>query len=383
MQFSRLLALFLCIFSINVSAAPRGGDVYESAAIYPGHLFHSVASFLASNVDVSGSSSRTDDRAQSSLGLVSDDLGWSRHRLGFNYRDSVSRRENQESSSLSLNYGVSLSDLDLGLEFENSEYVGVSDGDGTRVDAQSEREVFRISGSRPVASWNGFAVRSLFSHSAGTSNFADATGWEEDAQYQISKFGLEFRENHQLIAGFTSATSVKAISGVDRRQTVNSADENRTSERFNKVAVSASLKKAIDRWVLGVGGHYQFAPSKLPSSEKVKVAGSSLATGFNGQARYATEGGWLRLRAESPTVLLPVLSGVNSSLEFSVVRGWTPGSEPLNEAEGSASVGEVSLRLDARDFLASMSVGKMLSESDPTLRHAGRPDVSFSIFFDL
>lgn len=383
MRFSRSLALFLCVFSGYASVASAGGGVHEPTVLYPGHLFNSVASYLASTVSVSGSSSRDDDRAHSSLGLVSDDLGWSRHRLGFSYRDTVSRRENLESSSLSFNYGLSLSKFDIGMEMENSDYAGVTEGNGNRFDAQSKRDVFRVKGSRPVAAWNGFAVRSLFSHATGSSSVADETGWEEDAQYQISKFGLEIREDHQLMAGLSSSTSVKAITGVNRRQTVNNHGESATSDQFSKVLVSASVSRAIDRWVLGVGGRYQFAPTELPSSEKFKVAGSSLASGFNGQARYATEGGWFRLQADSPTYRMPVLSGVKSSLQFSVLRGWTPGSEALNEPEGSASVGEVALQLDSRDFLASVSVGKMLSESDPQMRFARRPDVSLSIYFDL
>lgn len=383
MRVTRFFALVLCISLINVGAASGYEGVNGAAEAYPGELLPSVARYVASKVHVSGSSSHDDDRTSGSLGLSSDDLGWSKHRLGLNYHDSVSRRENLESSSLLLKYGLSVLDFDVGMEFENSDWAGVSLGEGSRFDAESEHDAFRISGSRPLLSWRGFSLSSLFKHSSGTSNLADATGWEEETHYQISKLGLEVREDHELWAGLQSSTSLKAFGGVEAREIVNTSGQNDTEDQFRKLALSASIHRDVHDWTLGLGGQYQFAGEDLPSAEKIQIAGSSLAMGYSGQSRYATEGGWLRLQADSPKFRVPVFPGFHSSVEMAVLRGWTPGEASEGRQEGGASVGEVSLKLDSRDFYAALSVGKMLAVSDPDIDLPKRPDLSFSIFVDM
>lgn len=368
---------------MNVDVASGSEGLDHSASSYPGELLPSVARYVASKVNVTGSSVHDDDRSDGSLGFVSEDLGASRQRIGVNYRDSVSRRENRDSSSLVLNYGFSLSNFDFGMQVENTESNGVAVGDGNRFDSESEYSAYKLDGSRALLSWRGFTVNSLFSHSAGTSSVADATGWEEDVQYQISKFGVEVREDHELVAGLRSSASLRAFSGVEARAATGSLGHSHTDEQFQKVALSASLSRDVHNWTLGVGGQYQFAENDVPSSERVQVAGPSLAMGFNGQARYAAEGGWLRLQAGSPSFRVPVFSGLNSSVEMSLLRGWTPGVASEGQQEAGASVGEVSLKLDSRDFEAAFSVGKMLAVSDPEMSLPSRPDISLSISVDM
>lgn len=380
---TRFFALFLCVLFLNVEVASGSEGLGQPASAYPGELLPSVARFVASKVSVTGSSVHDDDRSDGSLGFVSESLGSSQQRIGVNYRDSVSRRESLDSSSLVLNYGFSVSKFDFGMEFEKFQSDGVAVGDGNRFDAESEHSAYKLDGSRALLSWHGFSVNSLVSHSAGSSSAANATGWAEDAQYQISKLGVEVREDHELVAGFRSAASVRAFSGVETREAAGSVGHRQTDDQFQKVAVSASLSRDVQNWTLGVRGQYQFAGDDVPSSEWVQVAGSSLAMGFNGQARYAAEGGWLRLQAGSPKFQMPVSPGLNASVEMSLLRGWTPGVASEGQQEGGASVGELSLKLDSRDFDAAFNVGKMLAVSDPELALPSRPDVSLSISVDM
>ncbi|MBW4933433.1 ShlB/FhaC/HecB family hemolysin secretion/activation protein [Marinobacter sp. F4206] len=373
----------MCVSLINVGAASGYEGVNESADVYPGELLPSVARYVASKVNVTGSSSRDNDRASGSLGLASDGLGWSKQRLRLNYRDSVSQRENHESSTLMLNYGLSVSNFDIGMEFEEGESTGVSLGDGNRFDSESEHSAFRLNGSRALFSRHGFSLSSLFNHSAGGSSTADATGWAEETQYQISKLGLEVREDHELVAGLQSSTSLRAFGGVESRAVTGTSGPNQTEEKFQKVAVSAAIHRDVHNWTLGLGGQYQFAGDDLPSTERIQVAGPSLAKGYSGQTKYVAEGGWLRLQAGSPTFRVPALKGFQSSVQMALLRGWTPGGESDGPQEGGASVGEVSLKLDARDFYASLSVGKMLAVTDPEMDLPSHPDLSFSIFVDM
>ncbi|MDK9557648.1 ShlB/FhaC/HecB family hemolysin secretion/activation protein [Marinobacter sp. M216] len=383
MRVTRFFALILCISLINIGAASGYEGASGPAGGYPGELLPSVARYVASKVQVTGSSNHDDERTYGRVGLASDDLGWSKQRIGLNYQDTVSRRENLESSSLVFNYGLSVSNFDIGMEFENSDWTGVSVGEGNRFDSQSEHDVFRIKGSRPLVSWRGFSLNSLLNHASGTSSMANATGWAEETQYQISKLGLEVREDHELLAGLRSSTSLRAFGGVETRDVTNTSSHNYTEDQFRKIALSASIHRDIHDWSLGLGGQYQFAGKDLPSAEQIQIAGSSLAMGYSGQAKYAAEGGWLRLEAGSPKFRIPVFPGTQSSVQMAMLRGWTPGNEPDGLQEGGASVGEVSLKLDSRDFYAALSVGKMLAVSDPELTLPSHPDLSFSIFVDM
>jgi len=379
----RLLALILCMFPISVVAAPVEFSNEGARGVVPGDLLHSVARYLSSRVDVSGRSTRDGNQATNDLGLVSDDLVWSEHRLGLTYRDHHSRRDSKESSAWALNYGFNVAKIDLDIAVHSRESAGVKDIEEGRFDTESERRTITVTGRRDLYSWRGFAMSSLFSHSSGDARVADALGGEEESQYQISKFGVEVAKQQQWPLGFWSSANVRAIGGVDSRQTLDEQGRDATSDRFQKVSVAAELNTDIRNWRLGLDGRYQIAPGPLPASERLQLAGAGLSRGFHGQTRSAYEGGWLRVQADSPQVPMPVFYGAQSYLQLSLLRSYTPGSESNSRPGGGASVGELSLQLDADDFMAAMSVGKMLTVSDPAMTHVSRPSVSLSVLLSL
>lgn len=349
----------------------------------PGDLLHSVARYLSSRVDVSGRSIRDGNQASNDLGLVSDDLVWSEHRLGLSYRDHHSRRDSKEFSSWALNYGFNLAKIDLDIAVRNRESAGLKEGDEGRFETRNELRTLTVSGRRDLYSWHGIAMSSVFSHSSGDSREADAMGSEEESQYQISKFGFELASNRHWPLGFRSSTNVRAIGGIDSRQTLDEQGRDATSDRFQKVAVAAALNTEVRNWRFGLDGRYQIAPGPLPSSERLQLAGSGLSRGFHGQTRSAYEGGWLRVQADSPQVPVPVFYGAQSYLQLSLLRSYSPDSGLESRPGGGASVGELSLQLDADDFMAAMSVGKMLTVSDPAMTRISRPSVSLSVLLSL
>lgn len=383
MNLHRLFALVLCICPVSIFAAPAEFPYADSSGLVPGDLLHSVARYLSSRVDVSGRSTRTGDRASNDLGLVSDDLVWSEHRLGLTYQDQLSRRDSRESSSWALNYGFHVAKVDLDIAMHNRESAGVKDGEEGRIESQSERRTLTVSGRRNLYSRRGIALTSLFSHSSGDSRVADDMGGEEHSQYQISKFGVELAKQQQWPFGVWSSANLRAIGGVDSRQTLDEQGRDATRDRFQKLSVAAELNTEIRNWRFGLDGRYQVAPDSLPPSERLQLAGPGLSQGFHGQTRSAYEGGWLRVQADSPQVPVPVFFGAQSYLQLSLLRSYTPGTDADSRTGGGASVGEVSLQLDAEDFMASMSVGKMLTVSDPAMTRISRPSLSLSVLLSL
>ncbi len=379
MRFFRFLTLMMCVSPGWLCAAPLPDMGKPSSTIYPGDLLQSVTRYVASKVSVSGTSNQSKDHFNGSLDLVSNDLIWSQHQFGINYRDSVISRDGEESSALKLSYGLALSDIALRMQFETSDHAGFSVVSGNRLGSTSEGQQFKVSGRSPWFTWYGLRFNSVFSHSVGTTSVFEDSDWKEDSLHQTSKFGLEYSDNRTYWPGLTSSTRIAAFSGLDVRETRNGTGAEAERDPFRKVALSASFTQELYSWTFDLGGRYQFANSDLPSSEWFRVAGPSLSHGYNGQSRTVPEGGWLKLQAGSPGFYLPVFTGIRSSFQMSVLRGWTPMLDTNDDRSGSASVGQFSVQFASRDFRAAMSVGKMLGASDGLVPIASSPDVSLSL----
>lgn len=349
----------------------------------PGNVLESVTRYVASKVRFSGKSDANRDQIRDTLGLVGNDLIWSQHRFGINYQDSTGWRNGEDTNELALNYGISVSDVVLGLQYQASDYSGFSVGSGHRFDADRSQRALKLTGTRRWLSWRGLDLNGVLSHSVEKKTVTEDRGWEEDSLHQLSKFGIEARKEEQLSSGVTSSASIAAFGGVDYQDVDYASGGEESRDRFQKLALSASLSKEAYDWTFGLGGRYQFAGSDLPESEWQSIAGPSLATGYNGKSRQAPEGGWLKLHAGSPKFQLPLFSAVRSSVTMSVLRGWTPNLDFADERSGNASVGELSLKLASRDFSAAMSVGKILDASDGMMEVPTRPDLSLSFSVGL
>src|SRR5699024_7202826 len=143
--------------------------------LYPADLLQSVSRYVASHVEFSGDSRQTHDKADGRIQLTSNNLIWSQHELGLDFSDSVTREGGEESTTLALRYSFPVAGANFRLELENSDYSGAESGAGQRYDIHGEQQVFKITGNRPLWSWEGLEVGSVFSHSSGSnSEFEDA-----------------------------------------------------------------------------------------------------------------------------------------------------------------------------------------------------------------
>lgn len=347
--------------------------------LYPDDLLQSVTQYVASHVEFTGNSSQTNDKADGRLNLTSNNLIWSQHVLGLDFRDSVARDGNTESTKLALRYSFPIAGGHFRVDLENSEYTGAIDESGQRFDARGERRNLRITGSRPLWSWQGMEVGSVVSHTSGSSSAFEDAVWVENSTHQLSSFGLEGTASTDLMGGFYASTTLTAMGGVDSEETTRESGSTSTTEGFHKLALSASLSREVLSWNLGLNGRYQFAPGDLPSSEYLAIAGPSLMGGFSGQSVRVAEGGLLWVNARSPGYHWPFASELNSSITVSLLQGWAPYSAAQSDRFGTTSTGEISLQLYSRDFRADMSVGQMLNASNTALLMPSSPDLSFSI----
>ncbi|MGO1501766.1 MAG: ShlB/FhaC/HecB family hemolysin secretion/activation protein [Marinobacter sp.] len=378
----RILLAALIIGMIAGQASANSGRSSAKSPLwdlYPSDLLQSVTRYVASHVEFSGNSSQNSDKADGRINLTSDNLLWSHHVLGLDFRDSVAREGSAESTTLALRYSFPLAGSDIRVDLENRDYSGAASGSDQRYDIRGERRNLKITGNRSLWSWQGIEVDSVFSHTSGTSSEFEDSVWIENSTHRLSSFGLEGTASRELIGGFYAATSLTAVGGLDSKDVFSASGRSSDDDGFHKLAIAASLSREVMSWNVGLSGRYQFAPDDLPSSEYMAIAGSNLMRGFNGQSVRVAEGGWLRINARSPGYHWPFVSELNSSITFSLLQGWAPYSAAQSDRFGSASTGEISLQLYSRDFRADMSVGQMLNASNTALLMPTSPDLSFSI----
>lgn len=373
-----LVALLWCAPASAISMAEKWPLNPAGWNLYPEDLLKSVTSYLASTLKFSGATDQTNDAADGRLSVAGSNMILSSHDISLDFRDSVSRRSDGDFQSLAFQYSFPVAGFDFALTLEDSEHGGVTTKAGQKVDARDEYRGLKLSGSRALLSWSAFEMDSVFSHSSGTSHRYEESVWISDTSHQLSSFGVRCSGNMEMVGGFQAGTIVTAMGGLENRESASVSAVSSERTRFHKLMLGASLSRSFYAWDLGLDGRYQLAPEDLASSEYLLVAGPSMSQGFNGQSMYVSEGGWVRMNARSPGYSLPFFNSMNSYVSVSVLRGWAPTSETDGQGFG-ASTGEVSLRLQGKEFHASVNVGQILDLSGEAMRRPTGPDVSLSM----
>lgn len=341
-------------------------------------LLKSVATYLEPRLKFSGSSNHDNERAKGRLNLTGSNIIWSSNDLALDFRDSVARREQAETQTFRFRYSLPVAGSDLKFSVEDSEHAGVVDSAGLRRNSQTHYQGVKLSGSRPFWSGHGIEVDSVFSHATGKKRSYKDTAWVSDSAHQQSSFGLRCAGKRELPGGFVAGTHLTALGGLEQRESVTPSTRSTDSNRYHKLALSASLNREVYRWDMGVNGRYQFAPDDLASAEELQIAGPSMMHGFNGQSLHVNQGGWVRFDARSPAYSIPFMDAIHSNIMISVLKGWSPSSGDRDESF-NASTGEIALQLQRPGFEARMSVGRILDVSGPQIDKPSRPDVSLSM----
>lgn len=334
----------------------------------------------ASWLKFSGRTEANNDGLDGAIGVAANRLLGQNDAIGFDYRDAHSNRNGTDSRAATFRYrlpaGISRVQVEAGrFRYDHA----VRDG-GHRYDASRESRVLGLRASRPLFSRFGMSFDGIARHRGVNSESFRQQSQVSESRYQLSSFGLEASGGREIGTGTWINTRILALSGRESRSTdypLHRGGANETG--FYKVALSASAEQELFDWNWRANGRYQFADEDLPSSEYLTVAGPSLLAGFNGQSLSVLKGGWMRLATASPSWPMPFLDGVLSSLNLAVLQGWIPYSGAQAGSYGTASAGQVSLRMQGRAFTADLSVGRMISASDTSMTMPDHPDVRFSL----
>ena len=328
----------------------------------------------------SGKTETNSDGHDGVVGVAADRLLGQSDRIGFDYRDSRSYRNETDSSTASFHYRFPAGANKVQVEAGRSRYDRARSSGNRRFNASGQSRALGLGASRPLFSRFGVAFDGVARHRGRSSESFEYDSLVSESRYELSSFGLEASGNRELMAGMRMKTRMLALSGREFQSTDYPSGDDLTDKRaFYKVAVSASLEQEVFHWHCRASGRYQFADADLPSSEYLTVASPSMSAGFNGQSVSVLQGGWLRLDTASPAWSMPFVDGVLSTVNFAVLQGWIPHSEAQAGRHGKASAGQISLKMQGRAFTADVSVGRMLGTSTMAMTMPDHPDVRFSL----
>lgn len=347
------------------------------------NVLDSVTDYLSNRIEVSGSSSQSNDRSAGHLALAANGVIWSRHELGLQFRDSASRKEGDGQKSLALRYSMPLVGNHLEVEVEESEYRGVLKQPGQQLDTSGDQSLFRFTATRSLGSVLGLDLHQVIRHSGRTTSVYEESEWVRDSSHQLSSIGLKCSSSQWLRGGLRASAQLTAVGGLEYRSTEYAESETQDRTQFHRIELGALLQKQVLDWNLDLGGRYQFAPENLPGSERITVGGSALISGFNGQSVTSTEGGWLRINAASPSYQIPFASHFQSSLSLSVMRGWAPYETGDQQNLAAVSAGEISFNINADRFRANMTVGRLLDSGRSDVVVPSAPDVALSLHMGI
>lgn len=383
MRALNITALILCVSvpAVTEGAQDRGvagAWVYEATSV-----LDSVTDYLSNRIEVSGSSSHSNDRSAGHLTLAANGVIWSRHELGLQFSDSASRKEDDGQKSLALRYAMPLIGNRLELEVEESQYRGVLTEPGQQLDVSGNQSFFRFTATRSLGSVLGWDVHQVIRHSGSDRSVYEEAEWVRDSAHQLSSIGLKCSGAEELGGGFRASTQLTAVGGMEYRSTEYAETETQKRTQFHRLELEALLQRQVLDWNLDLGGRYQFAPEDLPGSERITVGGSALISGFNGQSVSSAEGGWLRLDAASPSYHMPFASRFRSSVSFSLMRGWAPLEKGDRQRFASVSAGEISLNVSSDRFRADMTVGSLIDSDRLDVFVPSVPDVALSLHMGI
>lgn len=384
--------LFLCAVALCPATGAASGPVMtaypnltsQQALLPEDSLKATRQHWLRSKMQFSGRTNRDADQLDGALNLGLNGLFWANHRADVRYSDARAYRAGNERKVLGFSYGLPVGSNHLDFEVKNTEYEEVSRSDGSRFQKEGRTRNVMFTGRRTLFSTYGYQFLGRANYSSVNQYWTRRTDEVHRSSYQLSTLGLEARGRHDLLGGFSLNSGLKAVTGVET-EVEGAAERGREwrDEQFGRVVLNASLGRELLAWQWGLDGQYQMASSDIPGSQRLRVAGAALTSGFNGQSLRVAEGGWLRLGSRSPEFSVPFLPRLLSSVRVSVLRGWVPDESFQQEDAGRVTSGELSWGLSARQFSADVSVGRVLNATTDAIVVPDHPDVRFSMSLQI
>ncbi|MBZ2167834.1 ShlB/FhaC/HecB family hemolysin secretion/activation protein [Marinobacter sp. F4216] len=335
--------------------------------------------WLQSRVELSGASEKSSDNFNGHLNLNTRGLFFTDHVFGVKFKNGVSRLADQDSDNLGFSYGFPMGSAQVGVEMLRRDFEGDTTSGGERFNHRQDQKSMVVSVARPLFTWNDLRFKTVVRHASEYEQRFEAGSWDESANEERSSLTVDAYGRRDLPAGFSASTRLAVSAGSEFHRVEDSAGVEESSAVFQKASLSSSISRPLNNWLFALDGHYQIAPSELPGREHVVVASSSMISGLNGSSLSSPEGGWLKLKADSPLFKVPGAKGVQSKLQLAALRGWIPGNEANSGQFGRASSVEASLQLESRNVETNLSVGRMVESSGHSIEQPDSPDFSLSV----
>ncbi|WP_166261852.1 ShlB/FhaC/HecB family hemolysin secretion/activation protein [Marinobacter salicampi] len=339
--------------------------------------------WLEERVAIDGDSHQQDGDYRGELGLAASDLTGLNDALALNYRRSLARSDAQ-TRGFGFDYSFPWRAGTIRVYGNMHEYERSAMNSERKYQVSGNNRAVNFSANRTLLSTDNTVFGAVLGLGTRDSEYFVEGDRNDDASRRFSTLRVEGRLRQYLALDTTATTSLMAERGLEMFGA--DGDEQWSGEQrteYRKYIFQSKLSKELWRWHYDLNGRYQFTPDILPGSQHVLAFSSGMMHGFAGQSLGASQGGWLRMNANSPWSPIFYVPGFRANLQLSVLKGWIPEDEVNQSRHGSASAAELGFNLRGDGLSAGFRVGTLLAASDDAAHRPDVPDMSLSLSFDL
>ncbi|KAA1175031.1 hypothetical protein FWJ25_06575 [Marinobacter salinexigens] len=337
----------------------------------------------ASKIRLSGASAHTSEQFRGRVEVDASGLTFSGHSMGVEFRNDTARKTDNQLDYLSLRYGFPFEGSQIRVNVSQRTYRNATTSGGERVSESGRKRSMSLMITRPLFSFHAIEFDSTLRHFSRETDEYQAGAWQSNDLDRRSSVSLKASSRGELDSGFVLHTRMDARIGTEHLSTRESSSINESDLSYQKLAVSSSLSRTLINWRVALDGHYQFSRDPLPDSEHVTVASSSLLRGFSDNSLSSSEGGWLKINAQSPAFEIPFTGTMKTHIRLATLRGWVADSSPQADDSARASAYEASLLMRGGEFNAALTVGRMFESAGHAFEVPNSPDVSFAMQLQL
>lgn len=340
--------------------------------------------WLGGRLSVDGDSVQQGDDYRGRLDVFADDLLGINDALIINGNQSLAERAYSKSYGFGLDYSVPWRYNLFTLSGNQFRYENIIQGTNRTFVVSGESQVIDVSANRTLYRGQSTKFDGLVGLAAKkTNNYIEDTRIDVSSR-QLSIGRIELRIKQFIGQDMTAFASLAGEHGLR----ILGADDDRqggfpNDAQFRKYRFFGTLSKPFWNWQLGLTGQYQYSPDRLPASEQILVASSSLITGFSDFTMTGDSGGWLKLDLGSPYAAIHWLPGFHTNIGLSFLKGWVPHQADRQFQHGSASATEVAFRLMGHGLFVDVRVGKRLEAPSSDHSDPDVPDVGLSVSYSI
>lgn len=340
--------------------------------------------WLGARMSLEGDNIQQGDDYRGRLDIFADDLLGINDALILNGNQSLAERSRSKSYGYGIDYSFPWRYNLFTLSGNQFKYENVVEGTNRTFVVSGDSQVIDANASRTLYRGQSTKLDGLVGLAAKKTN-----NYIEDARIDVSSRQLSIGRVELRIKQFIGQdTTAFASLAAEHGLRLLGADDDRqggfpTDAQFRKYRFYGALSRSLWRWDVGLTGQYQYSPDRLPASEQVLVASSSLITGFSDFSFAGDSGGWLKLDIGSPYVALGFIPGFHTNLAFSVLKGWVPHRSDNQPQHGSASAAEIAFRVVGQGLSLNLRIGKRLEAPSYSQIKADVPDVGLTLSYSI